>query len=41
MAHDVFISYAVEDRQVADKVCDALAGGSRSLLRWLLRAWEH
>lgn len=27
MAHDVFISYAVEDREVADKVCDALERG--------------
>jgi hypothetical protein len=27
MAHDVFISYAVEDRQVADKVCEALERG--------------
>jgi hypothetical protein len=27
MAHEVFISYAVEDREVADKVCDALERG--------------
>jgi len=27
MAHDVFISYAVEDREVADEVCGALEGG--------------
>jgi septal ring-binding cell division protein DamX len=27
MAHDVFISYSTEDRQVADKVCAALEAG--------------
>ncbi|HKG11804.1 MAG TPA: toll/interleukin-1 receptor domain-containing protein [Pyrinomonadaceae bacterium] len=27
MAHEVFISYAAEDRQVADKVCEALERG--------------
>jgi hypothetical protein len=26
MAHDVFISYATDDRQVAEKVCVALEG---------------